>query len=204
MVIACAKFLKLRIPEDIAVTGFGHWRTQHNADFFDKLTSCILNRKYIARLAINILIDILSGKRPSKNQQIELDPELIIGSSSLKKSYNKDNSEKLSLKNNIYHFIISNIEKSKSEINRELLTVLPYSKAYFSAKFKELFGTQFGTFVYNQKLKHAAQEIKYTHKSIMQILIDYGFSSHKHFWRQFEKQYDMSPQDYRKNTKSNI
>jgi AraC-like DNA-binding protein len=57
---------------------------------------------------------------------------------------------------------------------------------------------QFVPFVNELKLKYAAQDLRLTEKSIMHILTDYGFSYYHNFWRQFEKQFGMSPKDYRK------
>lgn len=73
-----------------------------------------------------------------------------------------------------------------------------YSPFYCSAKFHEFAGVTFKQYVAGKKLNLAAKDIKASGESILQIALDYGFSSNEAFTRAFVKQYGCTPNQYRK------
>lgn len=73
-----------------------------------------------------------------------------------------------------------------------------YSPFYCSVKFHEYAGVTFQQYVVGKKLDLAAQDIGASRRSILQIALDYGFSSNEAFTRAFSKQYGCTPNQYRK------
>lgn len=62
---------------------------------------------------------------------------------------------------------------------------LGYSAFYTTRKFKEITGMQFRDYLHKRKLAFALKEIRNSKKSILDIAIMYGFSSHEAFTRAF-------------------
>lgn len=74
-----------------------------------------------------------------------------------------------------------------------------YSEFYFSRKFREVTGVQFRDYLRCRRMAFALREVRDTQKSILDIAVDYGFSSHEAFTRAFRENYGISPSEYRRN-----
>lgn len=74
-----------------------------------------------------------------------------------------------------------------------------YSEYHMSRKFKEISGMQFRDYLRYRRLAFALIEIRDTTKSILDIALDYGFSSHEAFTRAFKEAYNITPSEYREN-----
>lgn len=74
-----------------------------------------------------------------------------------------------------------------------------YSEFHISRKFKELSGMQFRDYLRHRKLAFALKELRDTNKGILDIAIEYGFSSHEAFTRAFKAAYGSTPSEYRQN-----
>lgn len=75
---------------------------------------------------------------------------------------------------------------------------LGYSEFYFSRKFREVSGMQFRDYLRNRRLAFALKELRDTERGILDIALDYGFSSHEAFTRAFKAAYGITPNEYRK------
>ena len=73
-----------------------------------------------------------------------------------------------------------------------------YSEYHFSRKFKEISGMQFRDYLRYRKLALALKQVRDTQDSILNIALDYGFSSNEAFTRAFKKAYGIAPSQYRK------
>ncbi len=73
-----------------------------------------------------------------------------------------------------------------------------YSSFYCSVKFHEAVGVSFKEYLQHRKLNLAVRELITTKKRILDIAVQYGFSSNESFTRAFSKIYGYSPQQYRK------
>lgn len=73
-----------------------------------------------------------------------------------------------------------------------------YSEFYFSKKFKEISGMQFRNYVRYRRLAFALKELRDTERGILDIALQYGFSSHEAFTRSFKKAYAITPSEYRR------
>ncbi|MCI7767966.1 MAG: helix-turn-helix transcriptional regulator [Oscillospiraceae bacterium] len=76
---------------------------------------------------------------------------------------------------------------------------LGYSEFYISRKFGEISGMSFRDFLRYRTLAFALGEVRDTDKGLLDIALEYGFSSHEAFSRAFKEAYGVSPGEYRKN-----
>ncbi len=72
-----------------------------------------------------------------------------------------------------------------------------YSSFYCSAKFHEVAGISFKEYVMRRKLAQAAVELRETNHKIIDIAVQYGFSSGEAFSRAFHKKYGYTPSQFR-------
>lgn len=72
-----------------------------------------------------------------------------------------------------------------------------YSEFHMTRKFKELSGITFRDYVRKRRLAFALIDVRDTKKSILEIAVDYGFSSHEAFCRSFKADYGIPPSTYR-------
>lgn len=82
---------------------------------------------------------------------------------------------------------------------KQLSGKLGYSEFYLSRKFKEISGMTFREYLRYRRLAFALKEIRDTEKSILEIALNYGFSSHEAFTRAFKAAYGITPSEYRQN-----
>lgn len=81
---------------------------------------------------------------------------------------------------------------------KRLSHTLGYSEYYVSRKFKEISSMQFRDYLRYRRLAFALKEIRDTEKGILEIALDYGFSSHEAFTRAFKEAYGLTPSEYRR------
>ncbi len=89
-------------------------------------------------------------------------------------------------------------EKRDESVTLERLAGrLGYSTWYTSRRFRELSGMTLRTYLRERRLAFALKELRDNERSILDIALDYGFSSHEAFTRAFRTAYGMCPRDYR-------
>ncbi|MDE7225088.1 MAG: helix-turn-helix transcriptional regulator [Acetatifactor sp.] len=76
---------------------------------------------------------------------------------------------------------------------------LGYSEYYTTRKFREISGLPLRDYLRLRKLAFALWEVRDSNRSLLDIAIDYGFSSHEAFTRAFKGAYGITPSAYRKN-----
>lgn len=74
-----------------------------------------------------------------------------------------------------------------------------YSEFYISRKFREISGMKLRDYLRYRRLAFALKEIRDTNRGILDIAMDYGFSSNEAFTRAFKETYGTTPSEYRKN-----
>lgn len=99
--------------------------------------------------------------------------------------------------------IIGEIDLCIKDCNNEEITLkrisdsLGYSEFYVSRRFKEISGMQFRDYLRYRRLAFALKDVRDTDKSLLDIALDYGFSSHEAFTRAFKDAYGITPSEYR-------
>jgi len=89
--------------------------------------------------------------------------------------------------------IVNEIDECIKKRNDGTLTLsslaqkLGYSEFYISRKFKEISGMHFRDYLRLRTLAFALKEVRDTPKGLLEIALDYGFSSHEAFSRSFKK-----------------
>lgn len=100
--------------------------------------------------------------------------------------------------------IVDEIDRCIEQRNDEALTLralshkLSYSEFYITRKFKEISGMKFRDYLRHRKLAFALKEVRDSERGILDIAVDYGFSSHEAFTRAFKATYGVTPSEYRK------
>lgn len=82
---------------------------------------------------------------------------------------------------------------------RSLSRRLGYSEFHFTRKFREISGMPFKDYLRRRRLTFALKEVRDSKRVILDIALDYGFSSHEAFTRAFKQAYGITPGEYRKN-----
>ena len=99
--------------------------------------------------------------------------------------------------------IIGEIDLCIKDCNNQEITLkrlsdsLGYSEFYVSRRFKEISGMQFRDYLRYRRLAFALKDVRDTDKSLLDIALDYGFSSHEAFTRAFKEAYGITPSEYR-------
>ena len=101
--------------------------------------------------------------------------------------------------------IIRQIDESIRNHDDEAITLsrlaekFGYSEYHISRKFREISGMAFREYLRCRRLAFALKEIRDTDRGLLEIAVDYGFSSHEAFTRAFREIYGVTPSEYRKN-----
>ena len=101
--------------------------------------------------------------------------------------------------------IVDEIDRSIKNCDDEALTLsalarrLGYSEYHTTRKFREISGMQLRDYLRRRKLAFALIAVRDTNKSILDIALDHGFSSHAAFTRAFKDVYGVTPAAYRRN-----
>jgi len=77
-----------------------------------------------------------------------------------------------------------------------------YSEFHMTRKFKEMSGVSLRDYLRKRRLAFALIELRDTERVILDIALDYGFSSHEAFCWSFKATYGIPPSTYRAKPKS--
>lgn len=89
--------------------------------------------------------------------------------------------------------------KDSEEMTLEALSRrFGYSPSYISRKFREISGMRFREYLRGRRLAFALVQVRDTDRGLLDIALDYGFSSHEAFTRAFAETYGLSPSAYRR------
>ena len=103
--------------------------------------------------------------------------------------------------------IVDEIDRCIKARNDEALTLralsdrLGYSEFYTTRKFREISGMPLRDYLRGRRLAFALKEVRDSERSLLDIALDYGFSSHEAFTRAFKDAYGVTPSAYRKDPK---
>lgn len=96
--------------------------------------------------------------------------------------------------------LIDHIENDlEYDVNiKKLSSSFQMSHWHFQRLFKSIVGDSLGNYTRGRRLSLAANMLKETDKSIIEIAFNVGFSSHESFTRSFKQYFDYSPKEFRK------
>lgn len=100
--------------------------------------------------------------------------------------------------------IVDEIDECIKRRSDEALTLhslsqkLGYSEFYTTRKFREISGIKLRDYLRYRRLAFALKELRDSERCILDIALDYGFSSHEAFTRAFKDTYGVTPGEYRK------
>lgn len=98
---------------------------------------------------------------------------------------------------NMIKYIEDNIHNNPTL--EKMASCVGYSEYYCSSKFHEFTGVTFKEYVLKRKLSLAAKCLIETDDKILDVAVNYGFSSNEAFSRAFCKEYGYSPKRFRLN-----
>lgn len=100
--------------------------------------------------------------------------------------------------------IVDEIDRCIRQQDSEALTLralsrrLGYSESYTARKFGEISGMRLRDYLQGRRLAFALKEVRDSEKSLLDIALAYGFSSHEAFTRAFRRAYGVPPGEYRR------
>lgn len=81
---------------------------------------------------------------------------------------------------------------------RRLAARAGYSEYYMTRKFAVVSGLRLRDYLRARRMAFALKELRDSERSILDIALDHGFSSHEAFTRAFKRAYRVTPSEYRK------
>ena len=97
---------------------------------------------------------------------------------------------------NIPPIIVVNIDNehlNPDYISREMAL----SRMQLYLKIKELCDSSPSEFIRRVKLQHATKLLKSTNLTVQEIMYRSGFNNKSYFYREFQKEYNISPKEYK-------
>lgn len=99
----------------------------------------------------------------------------------------------------IQNFVLENIYQKISV--QDIADGLNFNRSYLSHRFKIDFGIQLNQYIYKCKIEESKNLLAYTNKPLSEISSLLGFSSQSHFQSKFKKYNNVTPQEYRNQSK---
>ncbi|MFT8393464.1 MAG: AraC family transcriptional regulator [Liquorilactobacillus ghanensis] len=112
---------------------------------------------------------------------------------------NSHHSSSLQLMNQVTHFINNHVSEQLS-LHR-VAQEFNYSDSYFSRIFKQSFNMNFHDFVTSIRLNDAVSKLVNSDQSVDFIAQSSGFITYRNFYNAFCRVYQVSPNEYRKNSR---
>ena len=109
----------------------------------------------------------------------------------------EDSSRQECSKANLSNIIAYLAENYKTVTVQSVSEHFNYHPKYLPSLLKKYTGKGFSDIVQGFKLNHACQLLKQTNLSIADIVEEVGYSNRSYFYRVFQKQYQMTPSEYR-------
>lgn len=109
--------------------------------------------------------------------------------------------ETLSAGSSLVYAVVSDITSRLTDPNlsiKEIADNLQHNPDYVGRQFKAVLGMSVGEYILQQRILLAEQLLQESHQKITKIATQCGFSSIRHFLRQFQKERGMTPSELRR------
>ncbi len=108
--------------------------------------------------------------------------------------------ESLSAASSLVYTIVTAVNTNLTNLNLSVKSIandLDYNPDYIGRQFRAVMGISIGEYVLQQRMKLAEELLQESNETITNIAIKCGFSSVRHFLRQFKKEKGLTPSDLR-------
>ncbi|MBS4876861.1 MAG: helix-turn-helix transcriptional regulator [Acutalibacteraceae bacterium] len=89
------------------------------------------------------------------------------------------------------------LDRATSRATHYLAAHFGYSPCYCSAQLRAHLNVPFRIYLTSRRLASAAEALRMTNRRILDIAVQYGFSSHESFAHAFRRAYGRTPSSYR-------
>jgi len=190
--MAEARRLGLRVPEDLMVTGFDNSRSILGAR--PELTTIHQDFRRIAREALLLLLELIGKPRPGP-EAILLPPRLLARASTLRRGDRTGEPNEAERRRDWGR----RLDRHLGDPGPAALLAgeLGLSTPYFLRRWRALMGKPFVKDLNDRRLEKAARSLRSTKKSVTLVYLECGFSNHVHFNRLFRRAYGQTARAYR-------
>lgn len=195
VIASSAENQKLRIPEDIALAGVNDMHRDDGLVWRNSgITSVRQNGHLWGFLSIELILDMIDGRRPKHGQSIMIPPRLIVRGSSLLRS--RASAESVAFLEQVRTFVDDNFQRE--HITAAAAQRFGLRPAYFLKKFRRLSARRFTEYVSAYRLERAEFLMRSTRRSVLDVLFEAGFHSANTFYSEFSRRFGISPSAYRR------
>lgn len=182
----------IRIPQDLALTGFDNRDFQFEPWGTNILTSVRQDNVGLASAGVQLLSEIASGQRPRTGQKILLPGEVI-----LRHSTGRSRSPADSFRRDVEHWLLSHA-REPGDPARFLASALGLDHRYLLEKYRKIFGEPLSKSVSRLRIQHAESLLRTTTLQVTEIWREVGYENQQSFNRHFRAITGRKPLDRRK------
>ncbi|MBL8995170.1 MAG: substrate-binding domain-containing protein [Spirochaetia bacterium] len=184
----------LRIPGDLALTGFDGNHILFEGEGYHFLTTAAQDFSEIGRISVRMLHDIVRKKSPPHGRHILFTPRLLVGKSTSRDAKPPTAEDRFRDETAAYleeHY-------ADERLTEHLGRHFGLSPHYFLVKFKKITGKNFTEVANAYRVDKAAFYLAQTSRSVTDILWETGFRTHQNFNKFFKRRTGLTPSEYRK------
>lgn len=184
----------LRIPGDLALTGFDGNHMHFEGEGYHFLTTAAQDLSEIGRTSVRMLHDLARKKPQPQAKRILFAPRLIVGKSTSRDS--KPPTPEDLFRDETAAYLESHY--ADEHLTENLGRHFGLSPHYFLVKFKKITGKNFTEVANTYRVDKAAFYLAQTSRSVTDILWETGFRTHQNFNKFFKRRTGLTPSEYRK------
>jgi len=182
----------IRIPQDLALTGFDDRDFRFEPWGTNILTSVRQDNASLASAGVQMLAEIASGQRPPTGQKILLPGEVI-----LRYSTGRSRSASDSFRRDVEHWLQLHFQEP-GDPARFLAAALGLDHRYLLEKYRKVFGEPLSKTVSRLRIQHAEALLRTTALPVTEIWREVGYENQQSFNRHFRAITGRKPLDRRK------
>lgn len=179
----------MKIPDDTAFAAMGKYTGERK--FKPEFTSISDDHYHIGFYGVTMLMDIIEGRRPPKDQSILLDADLVYSPGARSGTATDDHSFTLALENYLrQHYQSPSVQESA-------VAHFGLSQMYFLKKVRRVSGRELNEIIHDIRIEKSKDALRFTNKPIIDIAFSVGYGDLSTFNRNFKRITGTSPRDFR-------